>query len=79
MIFRREGVWTQQDIHDFEDGIGMWRFAIRGNTVRVQHPREENTCPANTVMSRPASPVSGETPSHTGGVAHDAATPFLQP
>jgi hypothetical protein len=37
MTYHKVGTWTQKDIHDFEDCIGMWRFEINGNKIRVKH------------------------------------------
>jgi len=37
MTYLKVGNWTQQEINDFEDCIGMWRFGINGNKIRVKH------------------------------------------
>ena len=40
MIYHLRGIWTEQDRCDLEDNIDMWRFEIRGNSIRV---KEKNT------------------------------------
>ena len=42
MIYHKIGVWTQQEIYDFEDCIDMWRFEIIGRGIRVKR-KEKNT------------------------------------
>jgi hypothetical protein len=42
MIYHKIGVWTYQDICNFEDCIDMWRFETIGNGIRVKR-EEKNT------------------------------------
>jgi hypothetical protein len=37
MIYHRAGIWTQQEINDFEDCVDMQRFEKKGNKIRVKH------------------------------------------
>jgi hypothetical protein len=41
MIYHLKGIWTEQDICDLEDHIDMWRFEIRGNSIRVKEKKHE--------------------------------------
>jgi hypothetical protein len=41
MIYHRAGIWTQQDINDFEDCVDMQRFEKKGNRIFVKYPRKE--------------------------------------
>jgi hypothetical protein len=41
MIYHKGGSWTQQDIHDYEDCIDMWRFEKKGDKIFVKYPRKE--------------------------------------
>ena len=50
MIYHRAGIWTQQEINDFEDCVDMQRFEKKGNRIFVKYPRKETSMTDKEVM-----------------------------
>jgi hypothetical protein len=80
MIYHRAGIWTQQEINDFEDCIGMWRFEKKGNRIFVKYPRKETSMTDKEAMpeNNSGKPIAWYDPSN-GVVSTDRDSPLFTP